>query len=39
MTRKQKLSKIPNYDPLFDPEFLNPGEKIITRKVVKMVRR
>ncbi|CAK85452.1 unnamed protein product (macronuclear) [Paramecium tetraurelia] len=39
LTRKQKLAKVPFYDPLFDPEFLNPGEKIITRKVMKLVKR
>ncbi|CAD8132675.1 unnamed protein product [Paramecium octaurelia] len=39
LTRKQKLAKVPFYDPLFDTEFLNPGEKIITRKVMKLVKR
>ncbi|CAK93569.1 unnamed protein product (macronuclear) [Paramecium tetraurelia] len=39
MTRKQKLAKVPFYDALFDPEFLNPDEKIVIRKVKKMVKR
>lgn len=33
------MAKVPYYDALFDPEFLNPGEKIIVRKVKKMVKR
>lgn len=37
--RRQKLAKIPNYDPLFDPEFLNPDEKIVVRRVKKVVKR
>ena len=30
---------IPNYDPEFDPKNLNPDEKIITRKVKRLVKR
>lgn len=37
--RRQKLAKIPNYDPLFDPEFLNPDEKIVVRRVKKVIKR
>lgn len=33
------MQRIPGYDAMFDPEFLNPGEKIVTRRVKKMVKR
>lgn len=37
--RKAKMAKIPGYDPNFDPTQLEPDEKIITRKVKRMVER
>ncbi|KAL4479494.1 hypothetical protein ABPG72_011816 [Tetrahymena utriculariae] len=36
---KQKLRANPNYDPDFDPNLLEDGQRIITRKVKKKIRR
>lgn len=37
--RKAKIAKIANYDPLFDAANLNENEKIVVRRVKKIVER
>ncbi|EGR34049.1 phage head-tail family protein, putative [Ichthyophthirius multifiliis] len=36
---KKMIRENPNYDPDFDPNLLDEGQKIITRRVKKMVRK